>query len=65
MARKPKQKKETKKQKDEVVEVASESTSNEPNVKEELNLGEKVKAELDSIKEEYERLNALNQPNSN
>ena len=56
MTRKPKQKKETKKQKEEAAEVASESTSNEPNVKEELNLGEKVKAELDSIKEEYEKL---------
>ena len=46
MTRKPKQKKETKKQKEEVVEVASESSSNEPIVKEELNLGEKVKAEF-------------------
>lgn len=64
MTRKPKQKKETKKQKEEVVEVASEATSNEPTVREELNLGEKVKAELDSIKEEYEKLNAFNKPSS-
>ena len=64
MTRKPKQKKENKKQKEEVVEVAGEATSNESTVKEELNLGEKVKAELDSIKEEYEKLNAFNKPSS-